>query len=185
MIREKIKSLTKEIAEQQNIERDLQDNFELKKIQKKVAEKQRELETLLRDEREVDFQQIIEKKAKLARDMETIMFKRTRMDGQMNEKRAIINSLRTENNKPEYRDSVRNYKKAYYENFVYTKTVEDITTYCETLEKALTKFHSDKMEKINSMIRDLWRSIYKGNDIDYIQINTEEVKGTSKRRSYT
>lgn len=185
MIREKIKSLNKEIAEQQNIERDLHDNFELKKIQKKVAEKQRELDNLLRDEREVDFQKIIDKKAQLAREMEKITLNRTRMDGQMNEKRAIIDSLRAENNKPEYRDSVRNFKKAYYENLVYTKAVEDITTYCETLEKALTKFHSDKMEKINSTIRDLWRNIYKGNDIDFIQINTEEVKGTAKRRAYT
>lgn len=185
MIREKIKGLNKEIADQQNMERDLQDNFELKKIQKRVADKQKELETLLRDEREVDFQQIVKKKTKVAREIEKLTLDQTRLKGQMDEKRAQINKLRDENNKPEYRDSVRNYKKAYYENYVLTKTVEDITTYCETLEKALTKFHSDKMEKINSVIRELWRNIYKGNDIDFIQINTEEVKGTTKRRAYT
>lgn len=173
------------MAEQQNAERDLNENLELKRYQKRIAEKKKDLEMLLKQEQEVDFQHIIEKKAELAHDIEKITLDRTRMDGQMKEKQAVINSLCTEINQPKYRDSVRNYKKAYYENVVLTKTVEDLTTYCETLERALTKFHSDKMEKINSLIRDLWRNIYKGNDIDYIQINTEEVKGTAKRRSYT
>ncbi|XP_055313426.1 DNA repair protein RAD50-like [Sitodiplosis mosellana] len=184
-LRDKSKLLTKELAEQQNAERDLNENLELKRYQKKIAEKKKDLETLLQQEQEVDFQSIIEKKAELARDMERITLDRTRMDGQMKEKQAVIDNLRAETNQPKYRDSVRNYKKAFYENVVLTKTVEDLTTYCETLERALTKFHGDKMEKINSLIRDLWRNIYKGNDIDFIQINTEEVKGTSKRRSYT
>lgn len=177
--------LTKELAKQETAERDLMENLELKRYQNKIDEKTKDLETLLKQEQEVDFQDIIDQKAKLKCEIEKITLNRTRMDGQMREKQAIIEDLRTEVNQPKYRDSVRNYKKAFYENVVLTKTVEDLSTYCETLERALTKFHSDKMEKINSLIRDLWRNIYKGNDIDYIQINTEEVKGTSKRRAYT
>lgn len=175
----------KELAEQQNAERDLNENLELKRYQKKITEKKKDLETLLKQEREVDFQQIMDQKAELMREMETLTLERTRMGGQMNEKHAMINSLRTEVNQPKYRDAVRNFKKAFYENVVLDKTVKDLTTYCEALERVLTEFHKDKMEKINRLIRDLWRNIYKGNDIDYIQINTEEVKGTTKRRSYT
>lgn len=184
-IRTEIKVLEREIAEQQNAERELLDNLELKRIQNKISEKQMELETLRRDEQEVDFDQISEKISRLTTEIDAIRQKRIRIDGQMNEKKIIIEDLRAQVNQPKYRDSIRNYKMAHYENVVLAKTIEDLITYCETLEKALTKFHSDKMEKINSVIRDLWRTIYKGNDIDYIQINTEEVKGTAKRRSYT
>lgn len=167
------------------MERDLQDNLELKKTQKEIAGKEKELETLRKHERDVDFGQIAEKKARLSYDIERLVVEKTGLDGQIKEKVKMINATRTEIGQPKYRDAVKNYKKAFYANVVLTKTVEDLTTYCETLEKALTKFHSDKMEKINSVIRNLWRTIYKGNDIDYIQISTEEVTFKAKRRSYT
>lgn len=184
-LRDEIKLFTKELAEQKNKERELNDNLELKRIQKNICEKENDLETLRKHEREVDFAQILEKKSKIAREMEKIVMDRTRLDGQMEEKKIIIENIREETNKPKYRDSVRNYKMAYYKCIVLKKTVEDLTTYCEALEKAITTFHRDKMDKINSVIRNLWRTIYKGNDIDHIQIITEEVKGTNKRRAYT
>lgn len=173
------------MSEQKDAHADFKENLELKNYQKKIEEKKKELEMLLKQEKEVDFQTILNEKAKLQQSMEKITLDRTRMDGQMKEKQSTIDKIRAEINQPKFRDAVRNYKRAYYESHVLKKTIEDLTTYCETLERALTKFHSDKMEKINSLIRDLWRNIYKGNDIDYIQINTEEVKGTAKRRAYT
>ncbi|KAL3276523.1 hypothetical protein HHI36_011900 [Cryptolaemus montrouzieri] len=38
------------------------------------------------------------------------------------------------------------------------------------------------MVLINDRIRELWRNIYKGNDIDYIQIKAEDSKSTSNFR---
>ena len=40
---------------------------------------------------------------------------------------------------------------------------------------------------VNKIIRELWRNTYRGNDIDYIQIKTEDaevVTGADKRRNY-
>jgi hypothetical protein len=42
---------------------------------------------------------------------------------------------------------------------------------------------------VNRIIRDLWRSTYRGNDIDYIEIKTEDAEGAAvasadKRRNY-
>jgi hypothetical protein len=40
---------------------------------------------------------------------------------------------------------------------------------------------------VNRIIRELWRSTYRGNDIDYIEIKTEDaenVTGADKRRNY-
>jgi DNA repair protein RAD50 len=35
------------------------------------------------------------------------------------------------------------------------------------------------MSQINKIIRELWRATYKGNDIDYIEIKTDEFDATS------
>lgn len=38
------------------------------------------------------------------------------------------------------------------------------------------RFHQQKMNTINRIIRELWRSTYRGNDIDYIEIKTDETE---------
>lgn len=165
--------------------RDLNDNLDLKKIQTRIIDKEKELSDLNKCENEVDFEQVVEKKATIQVEMNNLYTERVRVGGQMKEKSKQIESIRDELKQPKYKDSVRNYKKALYESVVLSKIVKDLETYASALEKALTKFHADKMDKINRQIRDLWRNIYKGNDIDYIQINTEETKGSVKKRSYT
>uniref|UniRef100_A0A8D2LBR7 Zinc-hook domain-containing protein n=1 Tax=Varanus komodoensis TaxID=61221 RepID=A0A8D2LBR7_VARKO len=52
---------------------------------------------------------------------------------------------------------------------------------------AIMTFHSMKMEEINKIIRDLWRTTYRGQDIEYIEIRSdadENVCASDKRRSY-
>jgi DNA repair protein RAD50 len=36
------------------------------------------------------------------------------------------------------------------------------------------------MKEINTIIRELWRQIYRGNDIDYIEIKTDVPQQASK-----
>ena len=45
------------------------------------------------------------------------------------------------------------------------------------LERAIMQYHSEKMSNINRSLRDLWRSTYRGNDIDHIEIVTDEPAG--------
>lgn len=53
---------------------------------------------------------------------------------------------------------------------------EDLNKYYKALDTAIMRFHSDKMRIINGIIRELWRTTYKGNDIDYIEIKTDETE---------
>ncbi|XP_059381684.1 DNA repair protein RAD50-like [Carassius carassius] len=51
----------------------------------------------------------------------------------------------------------------------------------------MMKFHSMKMEVINKIIRDLWRSMYRGQDIEYVEIRSDVDENTSaglKRKTY-
>lgn len=49
---------------------------------------------------------------------------------------------------------------------------------------AIINYHSTKMEEINSILADLWRRVYKGNDIECIKIKSEGVEEGEKRRAY-
>lgn len=58
---------------------------------------------------------------------------------------------------------------------VLTRVERDLMKYNKAIEIALSKFHGDHMRSINVIIKKLWRSIYTGNDIDYIQISTSDI----------
>lgn len=54
-------------------------------------------------------------------------------------------------------------------------------------DKALQNFHTLKIREINKIIRELWQLIYKGQDIDSIEIESgqeEGVAATKSSRSY-
>lgn len=40
------------------------------------------------------------------------------------------------------------------------------------------------MERINQLIREYWRAIYRGNDIDYIQIKADQGTTETERRNF-
>uniref|UniRef100_A0A3P8P6N7 Zinc-hook domain-containing protein n=1 Tax=Astatotilapia calliptera TaxID=8154 RepID=A0A3P8P6N7_ASTCA len=61
---------------------------------------------------------------------------------------------------------------------------KDLKLYEEALDQAIVKFHSMKMDEINQNIRDLWRSTYRGQDIEYIEIRSEVEERSERRRSY-
>ena len=52
----------------------------------------------------------------------------------------------------------------------------DLNEYHVALEKALQAFHNEKMQQINSIIRELWQRVYRNSDIDYIQIVSDDDK---------
>ncbi|KAL3316539.1 DNA repair protein rad50 [Cichlidogyrus casuarinus] len=64
----------------------------------------------------------------------------------------------------------------------------DLDRYYQALDKAITSYHVRKIKEINEILRELWRVTYRGDDIDYVELVTEEEasgQGLSKtRRSY-
>lgn len=54
--------------------------------------------------------------------------------------------------------------------------------YYHATEWAMLHFHKDKMREINTIIRELWRQIYRGSDIDYIEIKTDVPEQSGKSR---
>ncbi|ENN71415.1 hypothetical protein YQE_11919, partial [Dendroctonus ponderosae] len=110
----------------------------------------------------------------------------SRMKSKQLESEDLIHKDTTELNKKEHREVVTEYKKKYYELRVEELAVIDLEVYTEALEKSILTFHQERMVQINMTIRELWRNIYRGNDIDYIEIQTVDDigGGGARKRSY-
>lgn len=182
----KIEQLRKEISGQELIERNLLDNKELKMLESEEHELKELLDEQLKNYGEMDFESIQREKKVLKEKEETISRKRSERIGQKNELLSQKSILEKELNKPDFKNAVKNHLQAIYEVTVLKKLIADLGQYRMALESALLKYHSEKMNKINRLIRELWRSIYRGNDIDYVQIQTNEMKNSSAdtKRSY-
>ncbi len=77
---------------------------------------------------------------------------------------------------------------------------KDLEVYYKALDKALMHFHTVKMQEINNVLREYWRTTYKGHDIDEVYIKSDhvdemleasgdaavsgQVAGVSSRRNY-
>ncbi|CAL1284740.1 unnamed protein product [Larinioides sclopetarius] len=61
---------------------------------------------------------------------------------------------------------------------------DDLNKYYVALNKAIMNYHQLKMKEINKIIKDLWIKTYAGNDIDYIEIQSDEDgdRGIEKTR---
>lgn len=182
-IRKEIQTLKEELSNRVNIERDLNDNLELKKIQKEIDNKKTALANIEMREFEINFIINQQENVDLQNQRHKINLEQENIAGQMNVKQKNLDDLQTEMQQPRYREANDEFKKAKYESIVRTKAIKDLLHYSDAFEKALSKYHSDKISQINEVIRELWRSIYRGNDIDYIQIKTEEEPNC--RRKYT
>ncbi|KAG5899851.1 hypothetical protein JTB14_012321 [Gonioctena quinquepunctata] len=105
------------------------------------------------------------------------------MIGQREEIEQQVAELEKDLAKPENKNAYNNYKKQFFELNVNKVVLEELNKYVIVLEKSVLKFHEERLVHINRTIRELWRSMYRGNDIDYIEIKTENTGG-GKRRTY-
>jgi len=75
------------------------------------------------------------------------------------------------------------------EKNVETKTtnmaVRDLSRYHNALDKALMRYHKEKMAEINKTLTQLWQTTYQGHDIDTVQLkHDDESKSTATKRNY-
>src|SRR6202044_3962902 len=85
----------------------------------------------------------------------------------------------------EYRDAAEKYKEMHIKVETTKAAIEDMKKYSSALDSAIMKFHSLKMQEINAIASELWRSTYQGTDVDSIMIRSEnDTANTTTKRSY-
>lgn len=176
-----------ECLQQEILERDLKDNRELKILQDKKASIDVRVQAINKQLGKMDFPKLSVEKNTLIKQREKGTERKGELIGKIGEVKNQIKKLENEINEPNYKNSLENYRRAYYEVDTSKQLIKDLGESRISLEWSLMQFHAEKMERINLLIREYWRLIYRGNDIDYIQIQTDEVDlnaNADRRRNY-
>lgn len=180
-----IRALNKEFNERHTQQQDLSNNLELKNVQNDIEIIENELKMLEQQAQPEEIDRINTEKESANKEYNSLKTKRDVTSGQITQLNVTIESLQSDLNRPAYRDSQYNYHVAEYELVVQEKAVKELDLAYSKIEKVMSEFHKNKMKKINYLIREYWENIYKGNDIEYIQIKTDETVSNANRRSFT
>ncbi|XP_017837172.1 DNA repair protein RAD50 [Drosophila busckii] len=184
---DKLEKLKTDCHNQQTRERDLKDNRELKQMEQKEAELNENCQALGKQLGNLDFRSVTKEKNELITKKDAASMRRGELLGQLGEINNQLTKLKREIEDPKYKKSLHNYRRAHFEVYVQRCGIDDLGQHRVALEWALIQFHAEKMNNINSLIREYWRMIYRGNDIDYVQIKTDEIAQESsadRRKSY-
>ncbi|KAK0144377.1 DNA repair protein RAD50 [Merluccius polli] len=180
-------TVRQDIDTQKVQERWLQDNLTLRKRVEELKEVMSRREALLKDMGKMQVMQLRQERRDLERRMEDLKKNRSIAQGRQNGFEEDILHYRKELREDQYNKAEERYR----DKMVVMRTTElvikDLDLYYKALDQSIMKFHSMKMDEINKIIRDLWRSTYRGQDIEYVEIRSDVDENSSagvKRRTY-
>ncbi|KAM4764415.1 DNA repair protein RAD50 isoform 2-T4 [Cyanocitta cristata] len=198
-INEKVKDINTYVKEIENYiqqgkedykkirERWLEDNLTLRRRNEELKEVEDNIKQLTKEMGEMKVSQMKNEQKHLEEKIESLKRNHHVALGRQRGFEEEIVRFRKELREPQFKDAEEKYR----DMMIVMRTTElvnkDLDLYYKALDKAIMTFHSMKMEEINKIIRDLWRSIYRGQDIEYIEIRSdadENVSATDKRRNY-
>jgi DNA repair protein RAD50 len=178
---EQLLTLRKLLANKDQLKRNLEDNLRFREEKQKLNEIEQNLNQKKEKLQEYDKNTILENISSLDTRIESL---KSKLNQCLGAKNAYLEQLKTQQlelKKPHYIHADDEYRKA----FVKLKTTEmiasDLDKYYKALDKALVKYHASKMEEINKIIKDLWQTTYKGDDISTIEIRADSEEASGRR----
>ncbi|KFV12235.1 DNA repair protein RAD50 [Tauraco erythrolophus] len=186
-ISKEMEMIRQDIDTQKIQERWLEDNLTLRKRNEELKEVEDDIKQLAKEMGEMKVPQMKSEKKNLEEKIESLKRNHHVALGRQRGFEEEIVRFKKELRESQFKDAEEKYR----EMMIVMRTTElvnkDLDLYYKALDKAIMTFHSMKMEEINKIIRDLWRSTYRGQDIEYIEIRSdadENVSASDKRRSY-
>ncbi|NWX38889.1 RAD50 protein, partial [Steatornis caripensis] len=186
-ISKEMEMIRQDIDTQKIQERWLEDNLTLRKRSEELKEVEDNIKHLVKEMGEMKVPQMKNEQKHLEEKIESLKRNHHVALGRQRGFEEEIVRFKKELRDSQFKDAEAQYR----EMMIVMRTTElvnkDLDLYYKALDKAIMTFHSMKMEEINKIIRDLWRSTYRGQDIEYIEIRSdadENVSASDKRRSY-
>ncbi|XP_064637547.1 DNA repair protein RAD50-like isoform X2 [Lineus longissimus] len=180
-----LNQLKEELVNQQVKERELSDNLEMREKEEEIKEVNKRIDHLGKKIGDFDVSNLERQRRQLMEEQDDLNAeKHTVVERQRSLKDDIKRITRELNT--DYKDAEVKYR----DKMIALKTTElamkDLDKYYKALDKAVMRYHKNKMEEINKIIKEIWRNTYRGNDIDTIEIRSDEDEaGLSKgRRTY-
>lgn len=180
----RIEILKDELTKQDIYKRDLDDNLKLRNAQTEASSCEKEIANIDEKMSGMSIDTLSEKEPLIKRQTE-ILTERATIQGQYKSYKEVLTLIKQDLGRAENKNLEKEFREKFYEYHVTKALDKDIKDYSFAMEKCLMQFHKEKMENINLIIRELWRKIYRGNDIDYIEIKTDSAfTNESDRRKY-
>ncbi|XP_071087725.1 DNA repair protein RAD50-like [Haliotis cracherodii] len=182
-ITENVNKLSKDLATQQIRERELMDNLQLRQKQKEVGRQEREIGVLQDQMGDFDTANLERERRKLLQKADEMQKERNMCQGRQQGLDDMIRNTKRELQTDMFKDAGSKYR----DMMIQMRTTElansDLEKYYRAMDKAIMNYHVQKMEEINKIIRELWRNTYRGNDIETIEIRSDdEDSGALKSR---
>ncbi|KAL8211924.1 UNVERIFIED_CONTAM: DNA repair protein rad50 [Gekko kuhli] len=186
-INKEMGTIRQDIDTQKIQERWLEDNLTLRKRSEDLKEVEDNIKQYLKEMGELQVPQLKKDRQHLEEKIDDLKRNHSLALGRQRGFEDEILRFKKELRDPQFKDAEEEYRK----KMIVMRTTElankDLDIYYKALDHAIMTFHSMKMEEINKIIRDLWRSTYRGQDIEYIEIRSdadENASASLKRRSY-
>ncbi|KAG7220084.1 hypothetical protein INR49_008978 [Caranx melampygus] len=186
-ISKEIGNIRQDIDTQKVQERWLQDNLTLRKRVEELKEVEAKREALLKDIGNMQVMQLRQERREAERRLEDLKRNRNVAMGRQKGFEEEILRYRKELREDQYDKAEERYKNKMIVMRTTELVIKDLDLYYKALDQTIMKFHSMKMDEINKIIRDLWRSTYRGQDIEYVEIRSDVDENSSagvKRRTY-
>jgi DNA repair protein RAD50 len=136
-----------------------------------------------------DWGRVERKKNELNRKYNELNAEMNAMGGQQAEVERTVREMEKELNQKKLKDAAKLFKEMTVSHNLRTKVASDLNKYYIALDFAIMKYHREKMKVVNKIIRELWLQVYRGNDIDYIEIKTDDAdsvqSGADKKKTYS
>jgi DNA repair protein RAD50 len=177
-------SLKKMIDDSEHNKRTFQENIRYRKHLRELEGVKNDIAEL--EDRNVtdDYEQLVREAAAADRNWQTLQSEKGPLVGKITAKDSQLQDSLDEYER-EYEDAAEQYKEMHIKVETTKAAVEDLNKYSNALDSAIMKFHSLKMQEINAIAGELWRSTYQGTDVDTITIRSEnDTANTTTKRSY-
>ena len=185
---ERISKLKLDVSNQESRRRMFDDNLRLREYISQESRFTRQVEKYKKQMDDADWEVVSKRKTDLTREYQKLHTEKSAKEGQKAEIERNIKSMETELKQPKWKNAAMKYKEMAIKTHLRLKVAADLDKYYRALDFAIMRFHKEKMKVINKIIRELWKSTYKGNDIDYIEIKAneenEQSTGADKKKTY-
>ncbi|XP_014291153.1 DNA repair protein RAD50.L isoform X2 [Halyomorpha halys] len=179
-------SLKNYLTSQNARQRELNDNLKLRETLIEEKELAQKISILINKIGNLDCTKLNQERISLKKDEDRFHYEMSSTEGALRELKNTLKSIEDELNRDQYKNADKNYRDKLIDLEVTDAAAEDLNKYYVAFDNALITFHNERMQQINKVIHELWRRIYSGNDIDSIQIHTEQEGSTSadKKKVY-
>ncbi|KAJ3024381.1 UNVERIFIED_CONTAM: DNA repair protein rad50 [Siphonaria sp. JEL0065] len=179
----RIATIQKSSSEVVVVQRAIADNLKYREQVRFVEEIQKEIALLQKEANRFDVTSVQSQRKKLTVQYEQLCEELAGLSGELKQMEEQVNRIGRDVER-DFADVAEKHTRQVIKLKTESLAIQDLEKYSKALENAIMKYHTMKMDEINKIIRELWCNTYKGNDIETIEIRSDNEGSTAKNRSY-